>query len=74
MTQAIQIQEISEQKISLNIDGEIREIQNQLSELKQLLKEKGAQSIQYAEKIYNIKHINEANFGLLSGKVSFNEV
>ena len=70
----IVIQDINDSKITVNINGNIQEIQNQLSELKQLLQEKGSQNIQYAEKIYNIEHINEANFGLLSGKIAFNEV
>ena len=59
-------------KLILNLDGEIREIQSQLSDLKALLASTQAQKIQYAEKIYNIEHINEANFGFLVGKKAFN--
>ncbi len=59
-------------KLTLNLDGEIREIQSQLSDLKALLATNQAQKIQYAEKIYNIEHINEANFGFLLGKKAFN--
>ena len=59
-------------KLILNLDGEIREIHSQLSDLKALLATTQAQKIQYAEKIYNIEHINEANFGFLVGKKAFN--
>lgn len=74
MSQNIIIQEISEDTISLNINGEMREIQNQLSELKKMLASQDKQTVQYAEKIYNIEHINEANFGLFTGKQAFNEI
>ncbi len=73
MNQNIIIKEISEDKISLNINGEMREIQNQLSELKSLIASQEGKSVQYAEKIYNIEHINEANFGFITGKKAFNE-
>jgi len=59
-------------KLILNFGGEIREIQSQLSDLKALLAASQAQKIQYADKIYNIEHINEANFGFLVGKKAFN--
>ncbi len=67
------IQGIGEDTITLNINGEIREIQNQLDELKTLLQSKKVQNVQYAEKIYNIEQINEANFGFVTGKKTFNE-
>jgi hypothetical protein len=51
----------------------MREIQNQLFELKGLLQNLKVQNIQYADKIYNIEHINEANFGFVTGKKAFNE-
>lgn len=73
MTQTINIQEIGKDKISVNVNGEIKEIQHQLSDLKKLLEEKGTQTVQYAEKIYNIEHIDEANFGFVTGKKAFNE-
>lgn len=69
----IVIQEISSEKIKLNVNGEVKEIQNQLAELKDLLGNLKVQNIQYAEKIYNIEHIDEANFGFVTGKKAFNE-
>ncbi len=70
----IVIQDLSKETITISVNGEIREIRNQLEELKVLLGEMGSQKVQYAEKIYNIEHINEANFGFMTGKKAFNEV
>lgn len=71
--QTVIIQDIADNTITVNINGEIREIHHQLEELKQLLKNQKVEKIQYAEKIYNIEHINQANFGFLTGKRLFNE-
>ena len=71
---SIKIQEAGDDKLTLNVNGEIQTIQNQLSELKALLKDMDTQTIQYADKIYNIEHINEANFGFVTGKRAFNEL
>ncbi len=73
MNQNIIIQDISEEKISLLVNGQVQEIKSQLTDLKALLQSQEGKTIQYAEKIYNIEHINEANFGLLTGKQAFNE-
>ncbi len=69
----VAIQTVSNDSITLNIDGEIREIQNQLVDLKDLLQNLKVQNVQHADKIYNIEHINEANFGFVTGKKAFNE-
>jgi len=63
----------NDDSLTFSIDGEIQEIRHQLSELKDLLANKEIQSVQYAEKIYNIEHIDEANFGFITGKKAFNE-
>jgi hypothetical protein len=63
----------NEESLTFSIDGEVQEIRHQLSELKELLANQDVQSVQYADKIYNIKHIDEANFGFLTGKKAFNE-
>lgn len=57
----------------VDVDGELLEIKNQLADLQKLLTDKQQQTIQHAEKIYNIQHIDEANFGFLTGKQAFNE-
>ena len=69
----ITIQNVGEETITLNVNGEIQNIQNQLTELKSLLQSLEVQNVQYADKIYNIEHINEANFGFVTGKRAFNE-
>jgi hypothetical protein len=71
--QNIVIQGVTGSTITVSVNGEIREIQNQLSELKALLAALNAQKVQYAEKIYNIERIDEANFGFVTGKKAFNE-
>lgn len=70
----VNIQSIQPETITLEVNGEIKEIQNQLEELKDLLQNMEVQKVQYAEKIYNIEHINEANFGFVTGKKAFNEL
>jgi len=72
-SQNIVLQNISEGSITLNINGGITEIQNQLTELKSILTKHNRSTIQYADKIYNIEHITEANFGFITGKKAFNE-
>lgn len=68
------IKNIGSDRITLaGADGAVVEIQNQLSELKTLLQNQQVQNVQYADKIYNIEHIDEANFGMLTGKKPFNE-
>ncbi len=68
------IQGVSESTLTLNVDGEVREIHHQLAELKGLLQTLKVQNVQYADKIYNIEHIDEANFGFVTGKKAFNEL
>jgi len=70
----VSIQSIQPEAITLEVNGEIKEIRNQLGELKDLLQNLDTQKVQFAEKIYNIEHINEANFGFVTGKKAFNEL
>ncbi|MEO1652169.1 MAG: hypothetical protein AAFU64_01385 [Bacteroidota bacterium] len=74
MGKEVIIQGVPGEKIQVFVDGEIKEIQNELGELKALLQNLSIQNIQYADKIYNIEHIDEANFGFITGKKAFNEV
>lgn len=73
-THHVSIQEVTDNSIRLNVDGETREIGPQLAELKSLLQNLKVQHIQYAEKIYNIEHIDEANFGVVTSSRVFNAV
>ncbi len=69
------IQSVSDHLLTLNVNGELRQIQNEFDAIKQLIQNLKIQNIQYADKIYNIEHINEANFGFLTGKkVVYNQL
>lgn len=71
-TATVQLTDFSGDTLKLKIGEEFLEIQHQLSALKQLLEERQLQTIQHADKIYNIQHIDEANFGFLTGKRAAN--
>lgn len=68
------IQSIDSDKMQIKIGEEIKEIKLQLSDLKAILQAKNINIIQYAEKIYNIDHIDEANFGYVTGQQPFNRI
>lgn len=68
------IQAVSDSTITLSVNGEAQEIRKELAALRTLLETHQAKTIQYADKIYNIAHIDEANFGFLTGKRAFNEL
>jgi hypothetical protein len=70
MASNIVIQAVNDTLLTLNINGELRPIQNEFDEIKALIQNLKIQSIQRADKIYNIEHINEANFGFLTGKIA----
>ncbi len=67
------IEQLDEEQITLNLNGQIHEIRHQLQDLQELLQSQQVQTIQYADKIYNIEHINEANFGFVTGTKAFNQ-
>jgi hypothetical protein len=64
---SITLQGITDTTLTVGANSEIQQIQNQLEELKSLL------STQYADKIFNIAKINEANFRFVKSKKGFNE-
>jgi hypothetical protein len=66
--QNIVIQAVNDHTLTLHVHGELRQVQNEFEEIKRLIQNLNIQNIQYADKIYNIEHINEANFGFLTGK------
>jgi hypothetical protein len=68
------LQNVTDNTLTVNVNGAIQEIQNQLQALIDLVHSQQCQSFQYADKIYNIAHINEANFGLMTGQRGFNEI
>lgn len=66
------IKDINESNISIVINGDVREIRNDLSELMRIIREVHVMSIQYAEKVYNVANLNEENFNFIAGKKAFN--
>jgi len=73
-SQNIVIQDVTDSTLTINIDGEAREIRNELAALRALLESRQAQTVQYADKIYNIAHIDEANFGGVTSRIVFNGI
>lgn len=65
------IQKVSDDGITLNINGEEIKIGNNLDEFKQAVKSRNVSDIKIEQKIYNIEHINEANFGIVKSKKVF---
>ncbi|NTW19218.1 MAG: hypothetical protein HGA42_06220, partial [Nostocales cyanobacterium W4_Combined_metabat2_030] len=72
--QNIVIQGTTESTITINVNGEVQQIHNELATLKALLEKNQTQSFQTAQNIYNIGQITEANFGFVTGKKAFNEL
>jgi hypothetical protein len=67
------IQGVTDSTITLQIDGKSEEILNKLDALMALLEQRQVQTIQTADKIYNIGSINEANFGFVVGQASYDK-
>ena len=61
----IVIQGVTENTITVLVDGMTHEIQKKLDVLQELMLKQASKSIQTADKIYNIGNINNANFDFL---------
>ncbi len=70
----ILIKEVSVDTITLIVSGVEHKINYQLPELKELMKNQNVTNITYENKVYNIEHINEANFGVVISNKVFNSV
>jgi len=64
-TNNIIIQGVTDSTLTLNVNGTVREILRKLDALQALLEKHQAQSIQTADKIYNIGGITNANFDFI---------
>jgi hypothetical protein len=58
--------------IQIEVDGKLKEIQNQLESFKSLLESLNSKSFQTADKIYNINSITNANFEYILGQANAN--
>jgi hypothetical protein len=62
------IQGVTDDKITLLIDGKTQEIEKKLDVLQALMEQMATKSIQSANNIYNISSITNANFGFVMGQ------
>jgi hypothetical protein len=70
----IQIKEVSADTMTLIVNGEEHKINYQLPDLKELMKTQHITYVTYENKVYNIEHINEANFGVMVSNKIFNGI
>lgn len=73
-TEEVLIKEVTAGTITIIINGKEYKINKQLIDLQKLMKNENVQIITYENKIYNIEHINEANFGVVVSNKVFNAV
>ena len=66
------IQNVTADSMQVNVNGEIKEIKNNLDELKSLLQNMSAENFKSGDKIYNIGTITNAVFSAEIGKKTFN--
>ena len=71
-TSDIVIQNVTVDCMQVNVNGEIKEIKNNLDELKSLLENLSAENFKSGDKTYNIGSITNAVFSAEIGKKTFN--
>ena len=67
--QNIAIQKVSDSVITLKINGEVKEIPNDIVALRAILEQLKSQNVQVGEKIYNIGEIGQAEFKTIINQV-----
>jgi len=67
----IVIQGVSNSTITLSVDGELREIRNNLAALLEFLQQQQREAVQLGEKIYNINEIGQATFQTILQQAPF---
>ena len=60
--------------MTLIVNGAEQKINYQLSDLQKLMERQKVTNITYENKVYNIGHINEANFGVVTSNKVFNSI
>ena len=71
-TSEVVIQNVTADGMQLNVNGEIKEIKNNLDDLKSLLQNINAENFKSGDKIYNIGSITNATFSAEIGKKTYN--
>jgi len=72
--QNIVIQDVKDSTITLNVNGDMTEVRNDLSAVKEILKKLQVQTFKSGKYTYDIDQINQANFGFITGKKTFNQL
>jgi len=67
------IQGVTESSITVNVNGQLQEVEKKLDALQALMEKQATKSIQTADKIYNIGTITNANFDYLMGQAGHNQ-
>jgi hypothetical protein len=68
------IKEINNSTMTLVVNGVEQKINYRLSDLQKLMERQNITNITYENKVYNIGHINEANFGIVTSNKVFNGI
>ena len=71
-TSEVIIQNVTADGMQVNVNGEIKDIKNNLDDLKLLLQNMNAENFKSGDKIYNIGSITNATFSAEIGKKTFN--
>lgn len=67
------IQGVTESSITVNVNGQSKEIEKKLDVLQALMEQMAVKSVQSANAVYNIGNITDANFGFLMGQAGHNQ-
>jgi len=70
----IVIQGITDATITVNVNGVPTKIDNQLKELKSLLEKLNTENFFFADKKYNINHVDQSNFKTVTSPKLFNSI
>ena len=70
--QQVVIENVTADRMKINVNGDVKEIKNGLDELKTLLKNLNLENFRSGDKIYNIGSITNAVFSAEIGKKTFN--
>src|SRR5450432_4826775 len=71
-TPQVVIENVTADSMKVTVNGDLKEIKNNLEELKSLLKNLSAENFKSGDKIYNIGTITNAVFSAEIGKKTFN--
>ena len=67
------IQSVTDSHITVNVNGQSKEIEKKLDALQVLVEQMAVKSVQSANTVYNIGSITNANFGYLVGQAGHNK-